>query len=75
MLNPIANITQLRAVVESKIPENDAISRQILDALLTLKACLPLIVTSTNEGAKEVKILSGALMCPAQHQNRGDNYD
>ena len=75
MANTIYSLTQLHAAVEGKIPENDAISRQILDALLTLKACLPLIVTSTNEGAKEVKILSGAHECPAQHQNRGDNYD
>jgi hypothetical protein len=41
MLNPIANITQLCAAVESKIPENDAISRQILVALLALKAFNP----------------------------------
>ena len=41
MLNPIANITQLYAVVEGKIPENDAISRQILVALLALKAFNP----------------------------------
>jgi hypothetical protein len=41
MLNPISNITQLYAVVEGKIPENDAISRQILVALLALKAFNP----------------------------------
>jgi hypothetical protein len=41
MLNPIASITQLCAAVESKIPENDAISRQILVALLALKAFNP----------------------------------
>jgi hypothetical protein len=66
MLNPIASITQLYAVVESEIPESDAISRQILDALLALKACLPLIVTSkfSNEGAKEVKILAGHMSAP-----------
>jgi hypothetical protein len=54
MANTVYSLTQLYAVVEGKIPENDAISRQILDALLTLKACLPLIVTSkfSNEGAK-----------------------
>jgi chorismate synthase len=74
MAHTTYSLTQLYAVVEGKIPENDAISRQILDALLTLKACLPLIVTSKKE-QKEVKILSGAHECPAQHQNRGDNYD
>jgi hypothetical protein len=41
MLNPIASITQLYAVVESEIPESDAISRQILVALLALKAFNP----------------------------------
>jgi hypothetical protein len=41
MLNPIASITQLCAAVEGKIPENDAISRQILVALLALKAFTP----------------------------------
>jgi hypothetical protein len=41
MLNPIASITQLCAAVEGKIPENDAISRQILVALLALKAFNP----------------------------------
>jgi hypothetical protein len=41
MLNPIANITQLCAAVEGKIPENDAISRQILVALLALRAFTP----------------------------------
>jgi hypothetical protein len=38
MANTIYSLTQLYAVVESKIPENDAISRQILVALLALKA-------------------------------------
>jgi hypothetical protein len=41
MLNPITSITQLYAVVEGKIPESDAISRQILVALLALKAFNP----------------------------------
>lgn len=66
MANTVYSLTQLYAAVKGKIPENDAISRQILDALLTLKA--------------EVKILAGHMSAPlstktAQHQNRGDNYD
>jgi hypothetical protein len=60
MAHTTYSLAQLYAVVEGKIPKNDAISRQILDALLTLKAD---------------KIFSGAHECPAQHQNRGDNYD
>jgi hypothetical protein len=41
MANTIYSLTQLYAVVEGKIPENDAISRQILVALLALKAFNP----------------------------------
>jgi hypothetical protein len=41
MTNTIYSLTQLCVAVESKIPENDAISRQILVALLALKAFNP----------------------------------
>jgi hypothetical protein len=41
MAHTIYSLAQLYAVVESKIPENDAISRQILVALLALKAFNP----------------------------------
>jgi hypothetical protein len=41
MANTIYSLTQLYAVVEGKIPENDAISRQILVALLALRAFTP----------------------------------
>jgi hypothetical protein len=41
MAHTTYSLTQLYAVVEGKIPENDAISRQILVALLALKAFNP----------------------------------
>jgi hypothetical protein len=41
MANTVYSLTQLYALVEGKIPENDAISRQILVALLALKAFNP----------------------------------
>jgi len=41
MAHTTYSLTQLYAVVEGKIPENDAISRQILVALLALKAFTP----------------------------------
>jgi hypothetical protein len=41
MANTVYSLMQLYAVVEGKIPENDAISRQILVALLALKAFNP----------------------------------
>jgi hypothetical protein len=41
MANTIYSLTQLCVAVESKIPENDAISHQILVALLALKAFNP----------------------------------
>jgi hypothetical protein len=41
MAHTTYSLTQLCAAVESKIPENDAISRQILVALLALKAFNP----------------------------------
>jgi hypothetical protein len=55
MLNPIANITQLCAAVESKIPENDAISRQILVALLALKAFNPDNALTLRSIAKAIR--------------------
>ncbi|MFZ8852311.1 MAG: hypothetical protein ACO2PL_09400 [Armatimonadota bacterium] len=54
MANTVYSLTQLYAVVEGKIPENDAISRQILVALLALKAFNPNSALTLRSIAKAI---------------------
>jgi len=54
MAHTTYSLTQLYAVVEGKIPENDAISRQILVALLALKAFNPNSALTLRSIAKAI---------------------
>jgi hypothetical protein len=54
MANTVYSLTQLYAVVEGKIPENDAISREILVALLALKAFNPNSALTLRSIAKAI---------------------
>jgi hypothetical protein len=56
MANTVYSLTQLYAVVEGKIPENDAISRQILVALLALKAFNPDNALTLRSIAEAIKV-------------------